>query len=310
MRDRIKIIANPFSGGGRAGRLARAVTGLLRSRGCAVELHETLKAGDARKSASDVSGYAAVGCVGGDGTVNEVVNGLPAGASPPLAMIPSGTANVLAKELGLPRSARGLAGVLAEGFETRWDLGEDLASGRRFLLFASAGYDAHVVHLFHAVRQKPSRLWSHSFWNMALYMVWGLKSVLEYEVPRIAVELDGRSAAGDASWVQVSNVPSYGGPLVFTPRARPDDGAFEVMIQRAPRRRDVLRMFWAGLLNFLFGLSYRMPDVTFHTARRVRMSSADGRPVPFQVDGDPGGRLPADLRIVEGGIRLLAPGRR
>jgi len=305
VRDRIKIIANPFSGGGRARRVARELLDRLRSLGCAVELVETAKAGDARLRAAETDGFSAVACVGGDGTLNEVLNGLPTVGTPPLCMIPCGTANVFAKELGLPFRLEGLERVLREGSERRWDLGVDRVSGRRFLLFGSAGYDAHVVHLFHAARRKPAQVWSYALYNMWLYIVWGMKSIAEYAAPRIEVELDGKRIAGDATWVQVSNIASYGGPLVFTPRARPDDGAFEVMIQRAPRRRDVIRMFWAAILNFLIGAEYRMVDVTFRTARRVRLASADGRPVPVQVDGDPGGHLPVDFEVVPGGVRVL-----
>ena len=305
MRDRIKIIANPFSGGGRARRVARELLDLLRARGCTVELVETQKAGDAREKAGEVAGCSVIGCIGGDGTVNEVLNGLPQSGAPPLAMIPCGTANVLAKELKLPRSVEGLARVLTEGREIAWDLAVDRLSGRRFLLFASAGYDAHVVHLFHAARRKPVKVWSYALYNMWLYMLWGLKSIAEYASPRIEVELDGRRVAGDATWVQVSNIASYGGPLVFTPHAKPDDGVFEVMIQRAPRRRDVIRMFWAAILKFLLGVELRMVDVTFHAARRVRLRSADGRPVPVQVDGDPGGHVPVDWNVRPGGVRVL-----
>jgi YegS/Rv2252/BmrU family lipid kinase len=307
MRDRIRIIANPFSGGGRAGEVARTMVDHLRGRGCRVELSETQRAGDARLRAGDPGDMLALGCVGGDGTINEIVNGLPLAGSPPLAVIPCGTANVLAKDLGLPRSVEGLSQVITEGREISWDLGVDRESGRRFLLFASAGYDAHVVHLFHAARQRPPRVWSYALYNMWLYIVWGLKSILQYEVPRIAVELDGKRLADDVTWVQISNIASYGGPLVFTPHARPDDGQFEVMIQRAPKKRDVVRMFWAAILNFVFGVNYRMPDVTFHAARKVRMGSADGRPVPLQMDGDPAGHLPAEIEVVPGGVRILAP---
>ena len=130
MRERIKIIANPFSGGGRGREVGEAIRQALQGRGCAVELVETERAGDARLKAQAVDGFSAVGCIGGDGTVNEVLNGLPLGAAPPLAMIPCGTANVLAKELRLPRSAGGLARVITDGREIRWDLGVDRVSGR------------------------------------------------------------------------------------------------------------------------------------------------------------------------------------
>lgn len=297
MRDRIKIIANPVSGRGRAQRVARAIVERLQGDGCTVDLQETRKGGDARALAADVAGFAAVGCIGGDGTVNEVVNGLPPEGAPPLGMIPCGTANVLAKELGLPRSVGGLARVLREGREVRWDLGRDRQSGRKFLLFGSAGYDAHVVHIFHAARKGPIRMWQ--------YIVWGLKSMLAYAVPTIRVEVDGKLLASDAAWIQVSNVASYGGPLVFTPRARADDGVFEVMILRSRWKRDTVRMFFAAICNYLFGIDYVPGRVDFVQGRRVTLRS-EGR-VPVQVDGDPGGHLPADFEIVPGGIRILAP---
>ena len=299
MNVRIKIIVNPVSGQGRALRLAEAVAGLLRDQGCSVDLQTTQRSGDARILAGDCRGYGALAATGGDGTVNEVLNGLPLDDGPALAMLPSGTANVLAKELRLPQDAPGLARVLRDGRETVWDLGVERKSGRRFLLFASAGYDAHVVHLFHAARSGPIQMWQ--------YIYWGLKSILDYQVPRITVDLDGTPMTKEAAWVQISNVPSYGGPLVFTPRARPDNRTFEVMIQHARRRRDVVRMFWAAILGWLTGMEYRMHDVTFHTARRVTLTSSDGRPVPVQVDGDPSGLLPGDFEIVPGGIRLAGP---
>jgi YegS/Rv2252/BmrU family lipid kinase len=299
VRERIKIIVNPVSGRGKALRLAESVTALLRRQGCSVDLQLTQKGGDARKFAGESAGFAALAATGGDGTVNEVLNGLPAEAAPALAMLPSGTANVFAKELGLPRSADGLAAVLRDGRERSWDLGIERISGRKFLLFASAGYDAHVVHLFHAARTGPIQMWH--------YVYWGLKSILHFKVPRITVEIDGARVSTEAAWVTISNVPSYGGPLVFTPRARPDNKTFEVMIQHARRRRDVVRMFWAAILGWM-GIPYAMHDVSFHTARGgVRLTSTDGRPVPLQMDGDPAGVLPAQLEIVPGGIRVLAP---
>jgi len=298
VRDRIKIIVNPVSGRGRALRLAESVTELLRRQGCTVDLQLTQKGGDARKFASESAGFSALAATGGDGTVNEVLNGLPADGAPALAMLPSGTANVFAKELRLPRGAQGLARILRDGREISWDLGVDRIGGRKFLLFASAGYDAHVVHIFHAARKGPIQMWQ--------YVYWGLKSILHFEVPRITVEIDGARVTTEAAWVTISNVPSYGGPLVFTPRARPDSKTFEVMIQHARKPRDVVRMFWAAILGWM-GIPYAMHDVTFHTARRVRVTSSDGRPVPLQMDGDPAGVLPTDLEVVPGGIRVLAP---
>src|SRR5579859_749874 len=189
--------------------------------------------------------------------------------------------------------------MLREGKEAVWDLGIERGSGRRFLLFASAGYDAHVVHLFHAARTGPIRMWQ--------YFYWGLKSILTYDVPNIAVELDGLKIAEDAAWVLVSQVASYGGPLVFTADARPGRGSFEVMIQRGRGRWNVVKLFWSAMLVWLFGGKCRRKDVSFHAAKHIRLTSSDGRPVPLQVDGDPGGQLPAELEIVPGAIRVATP---
>jgi YegS/Rv2252/BmrU family lipid kinase len=307
VRDRFKIIANPFSGGGRAWTLAQQTATLLRERGRSVDLFRTERAGDARRGAAESAGYHAVVAVGGDGTVNEVLNGLPEGAAASLAMIPSGTANVLAAELGLPRDARRLARVLADGPEHAWDVGREGVSGRRFLLFASAGYDAHVVHLFHRARRGPPRFAIPSLWNMGQYALWGARSLASFDPPRIRVELDGRGVEEAASWVQVSNIARYGGPLRFTPGAKPDDSAFEVMIQRGPFRRDVLRVLWSGLLNFAFPGMSPPGGATYHRARSVALASADGREVPLQVDGDPGGSLPARLELEPGRVRVIGP---
>jgi diacylglycerol kinase (ATP) len=298
VRRRIKIIANPASGRGRAARLARSVRERLTALGCEVELSETRLAGDARRFAGETAGFDAVCGVGGDGTLHEIANGLPPDA-PPLAVIPSGTANVMARELGLRGGAASIARMIAEGRVVRWDLGRERTTGRRFLLFASAGYDASVVHDFHANRRGPIRMWQ--------YCWWGLKSIVDFRVPAIDVELDGKVVARRASWVTVSNVASYGGPLVFTPRAKADDGAFEVMVMHAREKRDVIRMFWAAILRYAFRIEYRMTDLTFHAAKRVRLTSPDGRPVPVQMDGDPGGHLPLDAEVVPGGIAVVAP---
>ena len=302
MRDRVKIIVNPVSGKGKAARRAGKVAEALRGLGCEVDLQETRQGGDARRLAGESLGFSAVAATGGDGTVNEVLNGLPIDApsgAPALAMIPSGTANVLAKELRLPRRTEELARMLREGKEASWDLGVDRGSGRRFLLFASAGYDAHVVHLFHAARTGPIRMWQ--------YVWWGFKSLLTYDVPRIAVEIDGQQVAEDAAWVLVSQVASYGGPLVFTGDARPGTGTFDVMIQRGRSRWDVVKLLWSALLTWMFGGRCGLGGVSYHRAKRIRLTSVDGKPVPMQVDGDPGGQLPADLENVPGAIRVATP---
>jgi len=237
--------------------------------------------------------------VGGDGTINEVANGYTSGTVPPLGIIPSGTANVLAKEIGLPRKARDLADVIATGREIAWDAGRIRPGDRRFMLFVSAGFDAQVVHEFHKSRNGRIR--------MSDYVAWGVRTYMRCEVPKIRVELDGKVEADPAAWVVVSNVRSYGGPIVLTPGAKYDDGYFEVMIQRRRHKADTAHLFGASLLTWAFGIDARPADVTYHRARHVRLDPADLTPVALQVDGDPGGFLPVELSVEPGGVRILGP---
>jgi diacylglycerol kinase (ATP) len=299
VRQRIRIIANPVSGQGLSGRRARDVMIRLVELGCTVEVVETRCAGDARRIACEAKSVDALVAVGGDGTINEVANGYAPGPAPPLGIIPSGTANVLAKEIRLPRKARDLADVIASGREIAWDAGRIRPGDRRFMLFVSAGFDAQVVHEFH--RSRNGRI------RMSDYVAWGVRTYMRCEVPKIRVELDGKVEADPAAWVVVSNVRSYGGPIVLTPGAKYDDGYFEVMIQRRRHKADTAHLFGASLLTWAFGVDARPADVTYHRARHVRLAPADGMPVALQVDGDPGGFLPVDLSVEPGGVRILGP---
>jgi diacylglycerol kinase (ATP) len=299
VRQRIRIIANPVSGQGLSGRRARDVMIRLVELGCTVEVVETRCAGDARRIACEAKSVDALVAVGGDGTINEVANGYAPGPAPPLGIIPSGTANVLAKEIRLPRKARDLADVIASGREIAWDAGRIRPGDRRFMLFVSAGFDAQVVHEFH--RSRNGRI------RMSDYVAWGVRTYMRCEVPKIRVELDGKVEADPAAWVVVSNVRSYGGPIVLTPGAKYDDGYFEVMIQRRRHKADTAHLFGASLLTWAFGVDARPADVTYHRARHVRLAPADGAPVALQVDGDPGGFLPVDLSVEPGGVRILGP---
>lgn len=295
MTRSMRIIVNPISGRGRGLARAREVAAALGSH-YAVEIVCTERAGHAREIAGR-PGADIVVAVGGDGTVNEVLNGLPQ-PFPVLAVLPSGTGNTLAKELRMPRDPRAIAEMFRVDHEITWDLAIERPTGKRFLLFLSAGYDAGVVHRFHAQREGPIHQWE--------YFLWGLKSMVGFRPPRISVEIDGRLVTDRASWVQISNVAAYGGPLIFTPDAKPDDGALEVMVYHARQPRDTFRMFLRAGLRFFVGTEYGLHDLSFHKARSVKLGG-DG--VPVQIDGDPGGFLPAEIEIMPGGIRVLSPSR-
>ncbi len=292
VRKRFKIIVNPFAGRGQARKKAHDVAEHLRKKGCRVDL---VKQREPDPTQGDPD---AIIAVGGDGTINGVLNSLPDNP-PPFGVIPSGTGNALAKEVRLPEDPEFLSTVLCDGKPTPWDYGVERNHNKRFLMFFSVGYDAFVVNDFHAWRKGTIYQWQ--------YFLWGVKSILPFQIPKIGVEIDGHPITDCATWVQVSNVSEYGGPMIFTPKAGPETKSLEVMIYRAPFKRDLPRMYLRALLLWLTGFDYPMHDLTCHRAQKVRLWSADGRPVPTQFDGDPGNPLPAEISVVPGALPMLLP---
>jgi diacylglycerol kinase (ATP) len=298
-RKRIKIIANPISGWGSSGRLARALEAHLVRRGWQVELHSTVHRGHARELAADVAGFDRVICVGGDGTMSEVVNGLPSEGTPPLGAIPSGTGNAYAKELGLPSGVRALADVIERGRTVGWDVGVNRTTGARFMMFAGAGFQAEVIRHFQRHRRGTVL--------MTQYLKWGFHVATRYPLPRIAVEIDGALAGRGSPWVEVFNISHYGGPLRIATHASPSDGRFDIMVFQGRKLRDIGRLLVSGFTTFALRFPYRLREMRFLTGRRVRLFAEDGRPVPYHMDGDYQGSLPADLELLPHRIRILAP---
>jgi len=295
MARRIRIIANPVSGRGRAVRIATGIARRLRGGGCEVECFETARPGDGRRAAASSAGADTIVCIGGDGTLNEVLNGLPERGAPPLAVVPAGTANVLAKELRLPRRCEAIVDLILNGRIVHRDTGVNLTDGRRFLMFAGAGYDSITVESLHRRRTGPTR--------MSLYIAHGLAGLACYRPPCLAVTIDGETVTRRAAWTIVSTVRHYGGPLVFTPGAA--SGSFEVMVQEGGGSLATLRLVIASFLSHLSGRRITPGDVTRHRGRRVALASEDGRRVPLQIDGDPAASLPAELELRPRSVRIL-----
>jgi len=292
---RIRIIANPISGRGRGGQVAADISRHLRNGGCEVECVETAQAGDGRRAAASAAGFDTIVCIGGDGTLNEILNGLPDHDAPTLAIAPAGTANVLAKELHLPRRPEQIADLIINGRIVHRDAGVNLADGRRFLMFASAGFDSIIVESFHRQRTGPTR--------MSRYIAHGLRRLIGYRPPRMEVTIDGETMTRQATWAIVSTVRHYGGPLLFTPDAK--SGSFEVMLQEGSGSLATLRLAITSFLSHLTGRKVTPPDVAYYRGRRIAIRSGDGRRVPLQIDGDPAGALPADLEFRPQSIKIL-----
>ena len=208
------LILNPTAGRRRRG-LVDAVVRHVRSRGWTVDVVETTASGDARRYAEecDAKRYGVIAVAGGDGTINEVVNGLAARAAsaPPLAIVPLGTANVLAHELGLGSTASSLAQTMTAGREVLMHPGQASAAGRPrcFSLMAGAGFDAKVVAGVTAPLKRR--------WGKGAYVWRSLIECQRYRPVRYAVEIDGVSH--EAASVIVTHARHYAGPYVVAPEA-------------------------------------------------------------------------------------------
>ncbi|MBM4035540.1 MAG: hypothetical protein FJ291_27680, partial [Planctomycetes bacterium] len=273
---RALVIVNPIAGRGKGQRLLSPVEEGLRLRGIAAEAAVTAKPGDAREAARAAGGHDLVAVVGGDGTLNEVLNGLE--ADRPVALLPLGTGNVLAKEFRLPRSVGGFAAMVERGRERRLDLWA--ANGRRFVSMLGAGFDAAVAARLAAERSGGIRMWRYARLIAT--------TLARYGAPRIEVVTDGAPPVEARGFALASNVRGYGGPFAITRDAVPDDGLLDLCVLP----KGGLGRYVRALLAFLVRCP-RLSGARFFRGRGVRLASSER--VSYQVDGDAAGVLPVTI---------------
>jgi diacylglycerol kinase (ATP) len=298
-RRRLLVIFNPVAGRGARAKLERALA-TLRHRGVAVTVRETQAAGDAEVFAREASSVDFDGLVvaGGDGTVNEAVNGLE-DAALPLAVFPFGTENVLAREIGLPRNPERVAEIAARGPARAISVGEvlfrDSPAPRRFLLMAGIGFDAEVVSGLDLGLKR--RIGKGAFVWSILQRLWRYRPV-EYAV--VVERAAGRAHYRAASAI-VSKARFYAGPFVLAPAARLANQSFELALLKRPGRGAALTC----LLALAGGFIHRLRQVEIATVTSATFSDPAGAPV--QIDGDPLGHLPVTVRIAERRLLLVYP---
>jgi diacylglycerol kinase family enzyme len=298
----ILLIRNPTAGRRRRG-LVEAVMRLVRAEGWTVDLVDTAASGDARRLAEtcDAGRYAVIAVAGGDGTINEVVNGLACrtDGGPALALVPLGTANVLAHELGLRATAKIVARTMIAGRELLVRPGEATGEGlpRHFSLMAGAGFDAKVVAGVSAPLKR--RL------GKAAYVWRSMIETRRYRPVRYGVEVDG--VAYEAASVIVTRSRLYAGPYVVAPAATLGEPLLHVCLFERWGRSQTLR-FGLALLRG------RLPQTGGYrviAGRDVKVSvlsdAGESRSQPVQIDGDNALTLPVSIAIAEGAVRLLQP---
>lgn len=290
------LIVNPASGGGRPkDKLAKALK-FFAKKGDEVVVRFTSAPGDGAviARAEGVAGFDAVVAAGGDGTIHEVIAAL-AGTEVPLGVLPWGTGNVFAKEMGLPRRVKALCRVIRRGRAARVDLG--MADGRPFLLMASVGLDADTLG-----RVAPG---DKRRWGRAAYAWAALGALAAYRQRSFTVVFDdGTTDRG--SFVLVSNTRLYGAFFVFLPRSNPADGLLDVLVFRDVGRWKFLGMAAQMLWHTMTRRSAEPGFLARHGVHRVKGLRFEGPGAPAQVDGDPVGGL-STVSVWPGALRVLLP---
>ena len=287
----ILVICNPISGGGRAAKLTSKLRELLERRGHEVDSFLTSAAGDARRRASQVTPEIdRIVSVGGDGTLNEVLNGLEDPSRTPLTQLATGTANLLAHDLDLPYDAEGVSRLLEHGTIRRLDLG--LVGDRRFLMVVSSGFDAMVTLEAQGNRTGPM--------NYARWLPSIVKVLREYEPPRFTVRVDDRDPI-EGQLVIVSNVRNYGGLFTLADRAVCDSGFLDVCVLTRAALPGLMRALVSGLTG---GLS-RTEGVVYVHGTRIGITS--DKPVPVEIDGDPFGTTPIQVSLQPRHVPIVVP---
>lgn len=264
---------------------------MLRRFDCRIDIRATERRGDAEAfaRAARANQYDLVVAAGGDGTINEVINGLQR-SELPLAVLPLGTANVLAAECGLDRSLQEIAEAIALHEPCPVFLGT--ANGRRFALMVGIGFDARVVE---GLDVGLKRLVGKVAYGLA-----ALAQLVRYRPQRYVVEIDGKQFTAAA--VVIAKGHYYGGRFVVAPRARLDEPHLHVAIFERSGRWNLLRYAWA----LLTGTLDRLPDVRIVPATALTVQGPAGEAV--QADGDLVAALPLNVSLAEGPFSIVTAG--
>ena len=240
-------------------------------------------------------GASLIVAAGGDGTINEVVEGM-VHSHVPLAILPGGTANVLAMEMKLGGRLERVAERLEECRPERIPVGRLICDGgrvdRHFMLMAGIGLDAHIVyHVNPGIKARVGKL---AYWVAG----W---SLLGRRLGQFTVEAGGKRY--QSSFALISKVRNYGGDFEIARSVTIVDDEFEVVLLEGRNTLRYVKYFAGMALNILAG----MKGATVVRADRVTVSGPSDARIYIQIDGEFAGRLPAEIRIVPDALTLLIP---
>ncbi len=289
---RAHVIVNPASGRAiPAAGLARLLAP-LEAAGWRLSVEESPGRGQVTglARAAVEAGCSVVVAAGGDGTINEVIQAL-VGTPVALGVLPLGTANVWAREVGIPVDLAQAVRVLQQGHVRRIDVGR--AGERYFLLMAGIGYDAEVTAGIHPRAKRAL--------GILAYVVRGVTVAFSFVGRRVTITADGTERQYRVLLIVIGNARRYGGPLSITAEARIDDGLLDVCVFRGVGVLEAARY----ALQVLLGRHLRDPGVIYF--RTANVSVSGDTPLPVQVDGDKIGTTPMGFSVHARALSVIVP---
>lgn len=290
------LIENPAAGQADWAARVAAARDTLREAGWQVELKRTTGPGDATAFAREAveAGAEVVVIAGGDGTVNEALQGLAGQRQTALAVLPGGTVNVWATELGADEHEADVAGRIARGRRRTVDLGR--VNDRYFLMMASVGFDAAASATVagSAPLKRLKRLAGPVAYGLA-----ALLTAARFRGRLVTLEIDGTPVTRRLLMLVVGNTRLYGGVAEITAQARADDGLLDVCILAGRGPLDLLRRAWSVLRR----QHAADPAIDYCRARRVALDPAT--PLRLQADGEDIGTTPATFTVVPAALEVI-----
>jgi YegS/Rv2252/BmrU family lipid kinase len=289
-RRPLAVLVNPAAAGGRALKLLPAVRAELDRLGAAYRVVETTSDDHGRReAAAAVEAGEKVAGLGGDGLIGSLA-GVMCGSEVPLAVLPGGRGNDLARVLGIPTDPAEAARVAVEGEERPIDVAE--ANGRTFVGIASLGFDSDANRIANEAKLVKGNL---------VYLYAAVRALIEWKRADFEVVVDGVRHSLSGASIAVGNSKAYGGGMYALPHAQLDDGVLEVLVATERSKRALLRM----TIQSFTGSHVTDPSLVFLRGREVEVRA--DRPLQVYADGDPIAGLPVRIRVAERVLRVMVP---
>jgi len=290
----IAYIVNPKAGASSSKLTGRLFQQYLVEKGFNVRVSLTACLEHACELATDAAvdyDCAMVVVVGGDGTVREVAHGLE-GSSKTLLVVPCGTENLLANELGFDEKLKTIVQVFEAGYIRPLDLGS--ANGRCFTSIAGFGFDGQVVE--RVSRKRKGHIDYFDYFEPIWRTLWN------YRFDAMSVEVDGEEIFDGRGLVFVGNISRYAAGLKILHHADFGDGLLDVCIYKCRSRLHLIKhSLWTALKQHAYS-----SDVIYHQGRSISVSSTSAC-IRTEIDGDPGPALPVQIKVVPQAVNVMVP---